>query len=79
MDILLLHALAQKQRYRSLLHVVPTGMISQDTQVVLAWFGAYYNAFPERDFVVVDELQSLVRLRSGNAAPEQVAVTCHLV
>jgi len=79
MDNLLLHALAQKQRYRSLLHVVPTGMISQDTQVVLAWFGAYYNAFPERDFVVVDELQSLVRLRSGNAAPEQVAVTCHLV
>ena len=79
MDNLLLHALAQKQRYRSLLHVVPTGMISQDTQVVLAWFGAYYNAFPEREFVVVDELQSLVRLRSGNAAPEQVAVTCHLV
>lgn len=79
MDALLLHALAAKQRYRSLIHVVPSGMISQDTQVVLAWFNAYYNAFPERDFVVVDELLSLVRLRSGNASPEQVAVTCHLV
>lgn len=79
MDLLLLHALAAKQRYRSLMHVVPSGMISQDTQVVLAWFGAYYNAFPERDFVVVDELLSLVRLRSGNASAEQVAVTCHLI
>jgi len=79
MDLLLLHALASKQRYRSLMHVVPNGMISQDTQVVLAWFGAYYNAFPEREHIVVDELTSLVRLRSGNASPEQVAITIHLV
>jgi hypothetical protein len=54
-------------------------MISQDTQVVLAWFGAYFNAFPEREHVVVDELVSLVRLRSGNASQEQVAITIHLV
>ena len=79
MDHLLLCALAAKQRYRSLMHVVPTGMISQDTQVVLAWFGAYFNAFPEREHVVVDELVSLVRLRSGNASQEQVAITIHLV
>ena len=79
MDHLLLCALAARQRYRSLLHVVPTGMISQDTQVVLAWFGAYFNAFPEREHVVVDELVSLVRLRSGNASQEQVAITVHLI
>lgn len=79
MDQLLLKALASKQRYRSLIHVVPNGMISQDTQVVLAWFGAYYSAFPEREHVVVDELVSLVRLRSGNASAEQVAITVHLV
>lgn len=79
LDSLLLKALASKQRYRSLIHVVPNGMISQDTQVVLAWFGAYYSAFPEREHVVVDELVSLVRLRSGNASAEQVAITVHLV
>lgn len=39
---------------------------------MLAWFNAYYQAFPERDHIVVDELISLVRLRSGNASPEQV-------
>lgn len=78
MDSLLLHALASKQRYRSLSHVVPTGMISPDTSVVLAWYGAYWTAFPERDHIVVDELVSLVRLRSGNAAPEAVGATLAL-
>lgn len=78
MDAILLHALACKQRYRSLQHVVPTGMISVDTQVMLAWFGAYFNAFPERDFVQVDELVSFVKLRSGNAEKEAVAITLHL-
>ncbi len=78
MDSLLLHALAAKQRYRALNHVVPVGMISQDTAVVLAWFGAYWTAFPEREHVVVDELISLVRLRSGNAAPESVQATLML-
>lgn len=78
MDELLLHALASKQRFRALQHVVPTGMISPDTAVMLAWFGAYWSAFPERDHIVVDELVSLVRLRSANAAPASVAITLML-
>ena len=78
MDILLLHALANKQRYRTLKHVVPTGMISPDTQVILAWYDAYYNAFPERDFIVVDELVSLIRLRAASASPDALAVTLRL-
>lgn len=78
MDSLLLHALASKQRYRSLSHAVPTGMISVDTQVMLAWYGAYFSAFPEREFVHVDELISFVRLRSAHASPEQVQITLQL-
>lgn len=78
MDGLLLHALASKQRYRSLSHVVPMGMISMDTQVMLAWFGAYFNAFPDREFIQVDELVSFVRLRSAHASPEQVLITLQL-
>lgn len=78
MDNLLLSALAHRQRYRSLNHVVPTGMISQDTSVMLAWFGAYWNAFPEREHIVVDELISLVRIRSGNASAEQIGITLQL-
>lgn len=78
MDLLLLHALTNRQRFKSLLHVVPQGMISQDTQAMLAWFGAYYNTFPEHDFIHIDELQSLIRLKAAGASQEQIAITMHL-
>ncbi len=79
MDSLLLHALSNKQRYNSLKHVVPQGMVAPDTLALMQWYGAYFGAFPERDAVDVDELQSLVRLRSAHAAPESVQITLHLI
>lgn len=45
---------------------------------MIAWFEAYYNTFPERMEIDVDELVSLVRLRSGNAGPESLALMLHL-
>lgn len=78
MDKLLLTALSTKQRYKSLKHAVPGGMVSPETVAMLAWYGAYFEAYPHRDYVVVDELSSLIRLRSGNASPEQIAITLHL-
>lgn len=79
MDALLLSALAKKQRYNSLRHVVPQGMLAPDTTALLQWYGAYFAAFPERDEVDVDEMQSLVRLRSAHASPESVQITLHLL
>ena len=79
MDNLLLHALSKKQRFNSLRPVVPQGMIAPDTSALLQWFAAYYAAFPERDVIDYDELESLVRLRAGNASPESFAVTLHLI
>lgn len=79
MDSLLLHALSNKQRYNSLKHVVPQGMVAPDTLALMQWYGAYFGAFPERDAVDVDELQSLVRLRSAHAATESVQITLHLI
>ena len=79
MDSLLLHALSNKQRYNSLKHVVPQGMIAPDTLALMQWFGAYFSAFPDRDAVDVDELQSLVRLRSAHAPTESVQITLHLI
>lgn len=78
MDALLLGALATRQKYNSLKHVVPDGMVAPDTTALLQWYGAYFDAFPERTEVNVDELQSLIRLRSGHAAPESIAITLHL-
>lgn len=80
MDNLLLHALAKRQKFSSLRHAVPQGdLIGQDTLALLGWFQAYYNAFPERDVIDWDELQSLVRLRAGNVPAESLALTMHLI
>lgn len=78
LDLLILAALSTARRYKSLSHVVPSSMVSVDTQVMLQWFGAYYNTFPEREAIVVDELISLVRLRSSAATADQVALMVHL-
>lgn len=79
MDALLLHALSNKQRYSSLKHVVPQGMVAPDTLAMLQWYSAYYAAFPERADIDIDELQSLVRLRAAGAAPESIQITLHLI
>lgn len=79
MDGLLLHALANKQRYNSLKHVVPQGMMAPDTMAMLQWYAAYFAAFPERTDIDVDELQSLVRLRAAGSSPESIQITLHLI
>lgn len=45
---------------------------------MLAWYDLYFNTFPEREAVDVDELISLVRLRSGTASADSVGVMVHL-
>lgn len=60
-------------------HAVPTQMLTAETQTMLAWYDAYYNAFPEAKDIDFSELSTLVRMRSGNASPEAVAITLHLV
>lgn len=78
MDHVLLQALAQRKRFNSLRHAVPAGMISGETSAMMRWFEAYYTLFPEREAVDVDELQSMIRLRSGNSTPEQIQLTLRL-
>lgn len=79
MDSILLGALADRQKFKSLRHAVPEGMLAPDTLALLQWYSAYFEAFPERTEVQVDELLSLVSLRSGNASPESIAITRHLI
>lgn len=58
---------------------MPEGMVSPETLALLKWYDAYFTTYPDRDSVHSEELESLVRLRSGNASPEQVHLTLHLV
>ena len=78
MDSLILHALRDRRRYNTLLHAVPKEMLSGETQTMLAWFAAYWTAYPEASRVEVPELVSLIKLRCGTAPPEQVAITLHI-
>lgn len=54
------------------------GMVSPDTGAMLQWFELYFSAFPERDNIDVDELISLVKLRSEHASADSVGVMLHL-
>lgn len=54
-------------------------MVGPDTQAMLAWFGMYFTTFPDRDNIDLSELRELVKLRSGGAGAEQIALTLHLV
>jgi hypothetical protein len=78
MDKLVLAALAERQKYNSLISSVPSSMMSPETGAMLAWYKVYFESFPEHKRVDVDTLQSLIKLRSGNASAEQVAVTIRL-
>jgi len=78
MDLLILGALSNKHRYKALRYAVPAGMVTPDTNAMLLWYEVYFSAFPERETVDVDELISLVRLRSGTASADSVGVMLHL-
>lgn len=78
MDLNILAALSDRQRFKSLYEAVPQGMVTPETTAMLAWFKAYFSVFPEAKRVDVDELTSLIRLRSTKASPEQLAVALHL-
>lgn len=78
MESLVLSALADRQKFNSLKSAVPAHMMSPETTTMMAWYGVYFEAFPEHTKIDVDALQTLIKLRATNATPEQVAVTIRL-
>lgn len=79
MDLQILAALAERSRFRNLRAMVPDQMINPDTAVMLQWYNAYFEAFPDQKVIDHDQLTSLIGLRSKNASPEAKATTLHLV
>lgn len=75
-DTLILQALREKQKYRTLIGTVPTGMLGTEAQCLLAWYPIYHQAYPEHEYVDLDALDALVKLRSGYS-PEQMATIRH--
>lgn len=74
-DFLILHALRDRRRFRTLRSAVPDSMLSPDTTNILAWFNLYFSTYAEDERVEVDKLNTLVSLRTDpSAAPESVAI-----
>lgn len=75
-DLLILAALRDKQKYRTLVGAVPEEMLGQDAQFLLGWYKLYWSAYPEHDYLDVDSLQALLKLRSGYDR-EQLSIAMH--
>ena len=53
MDSNILAALSNRQRFRSIKSFVPQGMLTPETQAMIAWFEVYYSTFDQHDDVDV--------------------------
>lgn len=78
MELLVLHALRDKQKYKMLRSAVPTEMLGGEAVMVLEWYKQYFGAFPDEKSVDVQGLISLIKLRSGYDA-NTMAMVMHIV
>ncbi|AZF94026.1 hypothetical protein [Pectobacterium phage Nobby_B3] len=70
MDRLLLAVLKDRSKFRQLRGAVPDDLVGQETISMLAWYDAYFKAFPDKDRVDTESLRSLFNLRVGNTIDE---------
>lgn len=71
MDLNILAALRERNKYRQLRSAVPDSRVSPETIALLAWFGVYFENFPDKDRVETDVLRSLFTLRVGENTPAE--------
>ncbi len=76
-ELPILHALRTKQKYRTLIGAVPRAMIGQEAGLLLDWYKHYFSSYPEHDYVDVDALESLIKLRGGYEK-EALSTVLHL-
>ena len=62
MDLNILRALANRDRYRILRASVPDDMLDQNTVSILGWYSVYFNKYPEHKHVQWDALATLMTL-----------------
>lgn len=80
MDSNILAALRERSKYRQLRSAVPDSLLGQETLSMLAWYNAYFQAFPDEEYVQTENLRSLFTLKAGgSASPEQLSVMKMLI
>lgn len=78
MELLVLHALRDKQKFKMLRGAVADEMLGGEAVMVLQWYQQYFNAFPQETEVDVQGLTSLIKLRSGYDT-NTMAMVLHIV
>jgi hypothetical protein len=76
-DLLILTALREKQKYRTLAGSVPKEMLGQDAQWLLQWYPVYWEAYPTHEYLDVDSLCALIKLRCSSSSREQIQLALH--
>lgn len=80
MELPLLQALMHRDKYRMLVGAVPREMIGQEAGLLLDWFKVYFEHFQAHEYVQVDALDTLIKLRAGQSySKEQLALVQQLV
>lgn len=60
-----------------LLNAVPQEMLAQETQLLLKWYAHYWDAYKSHEFIDIDALDAVIKLRSGYP-PETMALVTRL-
>lgn len=72
-DLVILAALTDKDRYRTLAGTVPAETLSPDAAWMLKWFGAYWKAYPNAQVLNTEALVTMMQLR-GKLDAAQTAI-----
>lgn len=78
MELPILHALRDRQKYRTLIGAVPLESLGQETQALIGWYQNYWNAYPEHQHLDLEALTSLIKLRGGYT-PEVMTTVMHML
>jgi Replicative DNA helicase len=71
LDLTLLSVMRERSKYNTLRHVIPEDMMSTTTAYMIKAFGTYFAGVADSDYVDMDALYTLVRIKTGST-PEQL-------
>lgn len=74
LELPILQALRDQQKYRSLITSVPREMLGQEAKLILDWYALYFQAYGSHPYVDVDALESLIKMRGGYDKESQATV-----
>lgn len=73
-DLNLLRVMMTRKQFQSSYKAITLDLYDANTRNMLAWFNAYFKAYPSAEKIDVSELSSLIKLKTPNMTHEQNAL-----